>query len=101
MIISLNADWRGRSDPLQWILDRRRTLRKRDTGEEYEDWHVEGFYATLDGAVVGCIEHRLRFMEGEYPPEALSTLCTALDDMKAEIRSALSGFDGRKPGEQP
>ena len=71
MIIQINADWRVRSDPLQWILDRRRTLRKRDTGEEYEDWHVEGFYATLDGAVVGCIEHRLRFMEGGIPPRSL------------------------------
>ena len=101
MIINLNADWRLRSDPLQWILERRRILKKRNTGQEYEDWHVEGFYGTLDAAVVSCIERRLRFMDGEYPPDALEALHTALDSLRREVRAVLAGLPGlRKPGGQ-
>ncbi len=94
MIIQINADWRVCSDPLQWIVQRRTVVKGEDK------WNAKSFHHTLDHAVMWCAQRRIRAMGGEHPPETLNALCAALDSLRDDIRSALSGFDGRKPGEQ-
>lgn len=93
MIINLNPDWRIRSEPRNWILEQRHDRKRKDTGEEYEQWAVIGYWGTLDGALSACMERRLKFIDGEYPPEAMTALYTALDGMRADIRMALKQYE--------
>lgn len=83
MIVQINPDWRIESDPLQWIVQKRRFV------QGAERWSNVGYHRTLDSAVVHLARRRVRMIGGEYPPEALPTLCHALDSLRDEIRQAL------------
>lgn len=68
MIITLNPDWRIRSDPLQWIVERRH-VRKPGTSDEYAEWKSWGYFTTLAGAVNGCVGGVVRSLDmGNYQP---------------------------------
>ncbi len=69
MIITLNPDWRIRSDPLQWIVEQRH-VRKPDLPDEYEEWVVWGYVNTLAGAVKSTVGVQFRSLDGEFhtPP---------------------------------
>jgi hypothetical protein len=86
MIIHLNHDWRIASDPLQWIIQKRRTVKGQDK------WDSLAFFGDLDRAVVHLARRRVRMLPGSYGPEALPVLCQALDRLKAEISTALSAM---------
>ncbi len=92
MIIHLNADWRIASDPLQWILQHRRETEK---GREQDVWINVGYFHTLDEATIQAATRQVRLMPGTYGPDALEPLCTALDRLREEVRTALAGFEGR------
>ncbi len=84
MIIHINPDWRIRSDPLNWIIEKRRK------GGAKERWNAMGYYGDLDGAVLGLAQRRLRVMEGTYHAEAVAPLCRALAGLEREISQALA-----------
>lgn len=84
MIIRINDDWRIASDPLQWIIQKRRTVKGQ------EKWDSLAFFGDLDRAVLHLARRRVRLLPGSYGPEALPVLCQALDRLKAEISSVLS-----------
>jgi len=83
VIVRINPDWRIESDPLQWIIQKRRTVKGA------ERWSNVSYHRTLDSAVVQLAQRRVRMIGGEYPPEALPTLCHALDSLRDEISQAL------------
>ena len=61
MIIYINPDWRIRSDPLNWIIEKRRK------GGVRERWDSVGYYGDLDHAIVGLARRR------RHAPHADST----------------------------
>ena len=83
VIIWINSDWRVVGDPDQWIVLKRRIV----TGRER--WESRAYCKTLDYALLLLAQWRIRMMEGEYPAEALPTLCQALDSLKSEILKAI------------
>lgn len=89
MIIRVHPDWRIVSDPYQWIVQRRRKATAR------ERWDSLAYHRSLDRAVLGLAERRVRFLGGEYGPDALPLLCRTLAAWKAEILSAIerAGID--------
>ena len=86
MIIRINQDWRIASDSLQWIAQKRRTVK------EQEKWDSVCFHHSLDAAVVDLARRRVRMLPGSYGPEALRLLCQALDRLEAEVSAALSAM---------
>lgn len=91
MIININPDWRIRSDPYNWIIEKRRK------GGAKERWNAMGYYGDLDGAVLGLVQRRIHVMEGTYHAEALTPLCRALAGMREEISAALADVVTRLP----
>ncbi len=91
MIIQINPDWRIRSDPYNWIIEKRRK------GGTKERWNAVAYYGDLDKAIVGLVQRRIRVMEGTYHAEALTPLCRALAGMREEISAALANVVGRLP----
>ena len=83
MIVNINPDWRIISDPLQWTVQRRRTVKGRDK------WDSLTFFRDLERAVLWLARRRVLLMDGEYGPEALIPLSQALDSLASEIREAL------------
>ena len=88
MIITLNPDWRIRSDPLQWIVDRRH-VRKLGTSDEYAEWKPWGYFSTLAGAVNGCVGAQIRSLDMELPAGALTPLLAALSGMRENVNELL------------
>ncbi len=87
MIITINPYWRLASDPLQWILQRRKPRRG-----EPDEWRALEFHKSLDGAVLALVRRRIRILPGGYGPEALKPLVTSLDQLRDDIRAALESF---------
>ncbi len=87
MIITINADWRLASDPLQWILQRR----YQSKGEDH--WQAKAFFGRLDEALQELVRRRIRCLPGAYPgSEALRPLSDALITVHEEITAALATF---------
>ena len=84
MIISLNSNWRLVSDPLQWILQRRRPSGKK--------WDAEGFFTDLDRAVIEAARRQIRLERTTVEADALPTLCRFLTRLESEIKTALKGI---------
>ena len=61
VIININPDWRIRSDPYNWMIEKRRK------GGAKERWNAMGYYGDLDGAVLGLVQRRIHVMEGNTP----------------------------------
>ena len=91
MIIRINSDWRIRSDPYNWIIEKRRA------GGAKERWNAVGYYGDLDRAVLGLVQRRIRMMEGTCHAEALTPLCRALAGMREEISATLEDVVTRLP----
>lgn len=83
MIVRINRVWRIASDLLQWIVQKRRTVKGQDK------WDSLAFFGDLDRAVIHLARRRVRMLPGSYGPEALPTLCQALDRIRHEICNGL------------
>ena len=95
MIICLNADWRIDSDPLQWIIQRRRVVKGEDR------WQAVSFHRDFIGAVVRLVDGEVKVIPGEYSSEDLIALLHALDCLKADVIAAIreAGLDMLDPGD--
>ena len=91
MIIYLNTQWRIRSDDLQWIVEHLPDP-KSGTKRKVARWKAKAYLNTLDRAVVFSADRRIRLLPMEVGAEALPRLCTALDQIKAEVREAVGGL---------
>lgn len=83
MKIYFNKDWRICSDTLQWIVQKRRTVKGKDK------WDSLSYHNILDTAVYDLAENQIRYIEGDYPQDAVEILWTALDRIQKDIRSML------------
>ncbi len=83
MIITINEDWRLASDPLQWILQRRKP-----SGQ----WTNVGYFGRLERAVLEAARRQVRLLGGEYPSEALMPLHRSLAAIRDDVRAALATF---------
>ena len=81
MIISLDPDWRIRSDPLQWIVEQRH-VREKQSGGSYSEWRAWGYFSTLAAAANGCVGGVVRSLDMGLPAGALKPLLAALGDMR-------------------
>lgn len=88
MIISINKDWRLRSDEVQWILDRRVQSRK-GTGKPKTVWKVAGFFRHLNCIIMELARQEIRLIKGEYPADALALIVETLDRIEADCHLAV------------
>lgn len=88
MIITLNPDWRIRSDPLQWIVEQRHVRKPGELGV-YEEWIVWGHFNTLAGAVNSAVGARARSLEGDYPYTAIEPLLASLAAIRENVDELL------------
>ncbi len=87
MIITINADWRLASDPLQWVLQKH----YQPKGED--QWRPVAFFGRFDAALHELHRRHIRCLPGAYPgSEALRPLSDALITVHEEITAALEGF---------
>lgn len=92
MIITLNPDWRIRSDPLQWIVEHRHVRKPGAGAGEYEEWVVWGHFNTLAGAVNSAVGVRVRSLEGDYPHTALEPLLGFLSETRRDVDELLENL---------
>ena len=88
MIISINPDWRLRSDGVNWILDRRIQSRK-GTGKPKTVWKVAGFSRHLNSIILELARQDIRLIRGEYPADALALIVETLDRIEADCHRAV------------
>ena len=90
VIISINSDWRLRSDEVQWILDRRVQTNK-GTGKARTEWKLAGFSRHLNCIIMefARLEIRLIKDENEYPADALALIVETLDRIEADCHRAV------------
>ncbi len=87
MIITINADWRLASDPLQWILQKR----YQSKGEERQ--RSIAFFGDIDRAIVELSRRRILVLSGAYPAaDALGPLSDALRSVRDDVHAALTSF---------
>ncbi len=84
MIIEINPDWRIRSDPYNWIIEKRRK------GGARERWNAVAYHGDLNHAIIGLARRRVQVLEGTYQAEALAPLCRALAALERDINVALT-----------
>ena len=89
MIINLNDEWRIRSEPLNWIVERMPSP-KEGVKRKKDVWRPVSYHGTLDSAVVSCARKRIAILDGEYGAEALTPLGAALDALVGEGKKALA-----------
>ena len=88
MIISLNPDWRIRSDDLQWIVERGSHGAKAG----YRQWRARGYYSTLVGAVQGFVQSEIRALEGNYPWTVIEPLLGEITALREYVSEAFKDF---------
>lgn len=93
VIVNLNAHWRIRSDPLQWIVEQRVPGAKASRHQ----WKAKAFHKNLDGAVVWAAQRMIMALPGDYGPDALPPLCAALDAIVSEVRVAMEVWQKEGP----
>ena len=90
MIISINRDWRLRSDSVQWILDHR-VVSNSGTRKAKTAWKVAGFSRHLNSIIVELARQEIRLIRNdkEYPAEALGLLAETLDRIETDCRRVI------------
>lgn len=87
MIITLNPDWRICGGDTLWRVERYWfTPGLGDRVAAVQDgWYKQGEFKTLSAALEQAVEWQLMSMDGEYGPEAIKPLQTALEAFKNNI----------------
>lgn len=91
MIIHINADWRGRSDALQRILEHR-PKPDQALAAGSKEWRPTGFFKTESSTLRDAAQLHVRDLPGAYGPEFLASLSRRPSSIRANIRAALEGF---------
>jgi len=80
------------SDPLNVILYKKVDRKKKDTGEIYEGWQAVGYYATVENALNGLVNQKIRDTE----LKDLRSVLGAISELREMITIALIKSVGRK-----
>ncbi|MCZ6665001.1 MAG: hypothetical protein O7B81_06835 [Gammaproteobacteria bacterium] len=88
MIIHVEKDWRLRSDPHQWIVEKRIHGAK----SARHAWKPQAYCKSFDGAVVWAGRHRVMDLPGEHGFDALPLLAAALDGIRVDVQAALEAY---------
>ena len=75
MIIPIDDTHRITSDRYQWVIQELSSYFDKNKGEQVETWDNLKFYQTIEGAVNGLFQLKLRLAEGQ-------TLLDALDQVE-------------------
>ncbi len=89
MIVPIGADWRLRSDPLQWILERRDGKSRNPCSPR---WRAQGYFCDPLLAVQRCLDAQVRLSEGQVSSDALIAFQTRVDGLLADARLALDAI---------
>lgn len=88
MIVEINSDWRIRTDPHQWILQRRRNNGKK--------WNAVGYFRDIGNLFSVLVDKQVYESDLTLPSGALVPLHRALTGLKADIMAAVETLkDGR------
>ena len=94
MIITINDDWRLRSDALQWVIERRKKRMTADDSRKHSgQWASVAFFGDLAQSLRWLAERRIRASEGEYPAAALEPLCDTLQAIREDTNRALATIE--------
>ncbi len=92
MIISINPNWRLRSDSVQWILDHR-VESNSGAGRPKTTWKMAGFSRHLNSIILELARQETRLIKNdkdkEFPADTLGLLVEALDRIEADCRRAV------------
>ena len=90
MIISINANWRLRSDSVQWILDHR-VVSNKGTRKAKTVWKVAGFSRHLNSIILELARQEIRLIRNDkvYPAETLGLIVETLDRVEADCHRAV------------
>lgn len=90
MIISINPNWRLRSDGVQWILDHRVESNK-GTRKAKTVWKIAGFSRHLNCIIMQLARQEIRLIRNdrEYPADALGLIVETLDRIEADCHRAV------------
>lgn len=90
MIISINKDWRLRSDSVQWILDHR-VVSNLGTRKAKAAWKVAGFSRHLNSIILELARQEIRLIRNDkvYPAETLGLIIETLDRIEADCHRAV------------
>ena len=88
MIITISDDWRLRSDTQQWTVERcHRPVKGLRIGEE--QWQPTGHYATIETALEGMYDRRLR----ESPADTTEWIMREIAALRAECGNVVRRFE--------
>ena len=86
--INLIEEWHSRSDRRQWIVEKRLHGAK----AKRHAWEPKAYCNSFDSALVFAGRRRVMETPGEYGPDALPLLATALDAILGEVDSARDAY---------
>lgn len=90
MIIDINPDWRLRSDPLQWILERRKKPASAGSRAKHCRRRAQVAYCpNLAVAFDAMLQRSIFAIEGQYPVQALDPLTLVISQIQQEFHSVI------------
>lgn len=104
MIININNEWRLRSDPHQWIVERKRAGKHVSpcrSGKAEPRWAPVAYLPDIGSALLWFTRKSIWAIEGEFPHTALDPLTQALEEIKEDVRAALADARVRREIESP
>ena len=72
MIIPIDDKHRLATDRYQWMIQEMKSYKDSKTGEQVKNWEGIKFYPTIEGAVNGLAQLKLRLSEAETLTDALA-----------------------------
>lgn len=88
MELNVGKDWRIRTDPLNWIVERRQEVQK-GPNKGTDRWFPQGYYSSLESAVSVMVTKKIMSAEG-------TDLHTVLAEMKRIEESVLAAVSALK-----
>jgi hypothetical protein len=85
--IDLWNDWAIRTDPMNWMLCKKRVRKNKDTKEDEDYWEPQTYHANLKQALNYHGEACLRLSEAD----SVATLNDAINDIQIRLDGVLTG----------
>ena len=84
--MDIGKDWKIESDSLNVILYRKKTRKRKDTGEAYIHWEEVGYFASVENALLALVSQGVRDTE----LKDLKTVVAEIKKLEAMVKMALS-----------
>ena len=92
--MEIGKDWQITADSLNVILSKKKSRKRKDTGEMYEEWKTMGYFATVGGALHELVNHKVR----ESELKDIKTISHAIDELHNMIETALKTSQSHNRG---